>query len=781
MSKNEAVKSGVVREIGCSAPRLDATDKVKGSAVFAADLYPADLLWAGVKRPPFSHARILSIDTAAALAIPGVVAVLTHKDVKGSNRLGIFEKDQPVLADERVRHYGDAVALAVAESKEILAAALAAVRVEYEALPALFDPRLARQSESPLLHPQRADGNLLIGGEIRRGDAATALEQAACKVTLTVETGWQEHAFLETQAGVAQLESDGALTMTVSTQTPFRDRMELAEAIGLSPARIRVVAPCLGGGFGGKDGITVQGFLALAALHSGGRPVKLWYSREESIVAGTKRHPLQAEYTLGCDRDGQLLALSARLLFDTGAYASLGSEVFALAMENAGGPYRIPNVAINGAVVYTNNPVAGAFRGFGVPQVAAAMEQTLDELARVAGFDPLELRRKNAVVRGDVSPTGVSLAGTVGIGECLDTLARHPLWQQRQNWLQAAPRFKRRGVGIAAVAQSIGYGPAIADCGNAKLELLADGRLRVYVGVSDMGQGNASTYAQIAGHILGQPQESMELVFPDTARTLPSGSASASRTTFTYGNALIQAAELLGERIKARAALMISYQLLHSVKLEDMALLPGRLQHVPSGRNLPLPLVATLMDATERIVTASYTAPVNDQPLASGVNLRMHGFPHRIASYGVQLAALEVDTLTGETEVCELLSCIDAGRVLNPQLYEQQVQGGAAQGLGYALFEEFVVEQGRIRTGDFSTYILPTSLDIPDMLTVPVSSHEPTGPFGMKGIGEIGIDAVLPAVANALAAATGQRIAGGVLTAEKVLAALEQTGQEARP
>ena len=781
MSTSNRGNFGSVREIGCSAPRIDAPDKVDGSAVFAADLYPGNLLWAGVKRSEHAHARILEIDLAAAKAIPGVVAALTHKDIKGSNRLGIFEKDQPILADERVRHFGDAVALLVAESKEALSLALAAVQVDYEVLPALFDPALAQEVDSPVLHPHRPAGNLLTGGELRCGDAAMALKKAVFQTTLTVATGWQEHAFLETQAGVAWMEPDGVLSMTVSTQTPFRDRLELAEAIGLPPAKIHVMAPCLGGGFGGKDGITVQGFLALAALHSGGRPVKLWYSREESILAGTKRHPFQAEYTLGCSRDGELQALSARLLFDTGAYASLGSEVFALAMENAGGPYRIPNVEIQGAVVYTNNPVAGAFRGFGVPQAAAAMEQTLDELARVGGFDPLELRRKNALRRGDTSPTGVIVTGTVGIVECLDELERHPLWQQRESWLAAAPSFKRRGVGIAAVAQSIGYGPAIADCGNAKLEILADGKVRVYVGVADMGQGNASTYAQIAGHILGQPMDAMELVFPDTARTLPSGSSSASRTTFTYGNAMIRAAELLGERIKARAALMISFQLLHSVKLEDVFLLPGRVLHIPSGRSVPLPLVAMMLDQAERMATASYTAPVNDQTVESGANLRIHGFPHRLASYGVQLVALEADTLTGETSVCELLSCIDAGRVLNPQLYEQQVQGGAAQGLGYALFEEFAVEQGRIRTCDFSTYILPTTMDVPDMLTLPVSSHEPAGPFGMKGVGEIGIDAVFPAVANALTAAIGSRIAGGTMSAEKVLNAFRATGQEAAP
>ena len=769
-----------VQEIGRVAPRLDAYAKVTGTEKFAADVYPEGLLWAGVKRSEHAHALILDIDVQVAAAIPGVVSVLTHKDIQGKNRLGIFEKDQPILADERVRHYGDAVALIVAETKTALAEGLAAVRVKYEALPAVFDPESALLPEAPILHPGRPEGNVLLAAEIICGKGAAGLAGCTYTASLTMSLGPQEHAFLETQNGVARRDEAGELWLTVSTQTPFRDRLELGESLGISPAKIHVSAPCLGGGFGGKDGVTVQGFLALAAMRAAGRPVKLWYEREESILAGVKRHPLQAEYTVGCDQGGILQALSCNLLFDTGAYASMGGEVFALAMEHAGGPYRIPDVCIAGKVVYTNNPVSGAFRGFGVPQVMACMEQALDELARACGFDPLELRRKNAVRRGDCTPTGVILSGTAGLGECLERVAAHPLWTGRKEWIAGAQAFKRRGVGLAAAYHGAGFGPAIADYANAKLEILADGRIRVYAGVSDMGQGNASTYAQIASHILSQPYDSMELILPDSDRTLPSASASASRTTFTYGKAMTDAAEQLKKRLLTRAGLLLSFQLLQSVGKDDLLLLPGKILHPASDKSVSLAMVAGSMDGTERVVTASYTCPVNSQAVSSGQNLRIHGFPHRVFSYGVQLVRLEADTCTGEAKVCDGLACIDAGTVLNPQIYEQQVQGGMAQGLGYALFEEFGVSEGKITTGDFSTYILPTASDLPELAVMAVTPHEDDGPFGMKGVGEISIDAVFPATANALAAVTGRRIPLGPLTAEKVLAALRETGQEAK-
>lgn len=766
--------------IGRSAPRADAYAKVTGREKYAADFYPDNVAWVGVKRSAYAHACIKKIDVTNAANIDGVVTVLTAADIKGSNRLGIFEKDQPVLADEVVRYYGDAVALVLADDKDSLRQALAAVVVEYEPLPAVHCPEMAQRDDAPLLYPDRAEGNILLQGEIVAGDGAKALAGCAHTVALSLRLGWQEHAYLETETGVAWLEEGDNLHIIASTQTPFRDRFELSHALGIAPEKIQVEAPYLGGGFGGKDGVTVQGFLALAALHSDRRPVKIWYSREESFLAGTKRHPVIMHYRLGCDAQGYLQALDCELIFDTGAYASLGGEILTLAMEHAGGPYRIPHATISGKAVYTNNLVGGAFRGFGVTQTTAALEQVVDELAKTAGFDLLDFRLKNAVRLGDTTAAGVVLTQTTGIVDCLEAVKKDPLWQARREWEKSAPPFKLRGVGIAALMHGIGFGPVIPDNANAKLEITVEGDFLVYAGVADMGQGNISTYLQIAGHVLWQPPENIRAILPDTKKTLPSGSSSASRTTFTFGNALIGAAETLRERLLAKAALLFSFQLLSNVKTEDLAILPGRILHLLSGRELPLAAVAKFMDLAERVVTNSYTCPVNRQVLPTGGNLSLHGYPHRVFSYGVQLAAVEVDALTGEAAVCDFLSCIDGGRVLNPQLYEQQVQGGAAQGIGYALYEDFAVDAGRLVTKDFATYILPTSLDIPDMRLTPVELAEPDGPFGMKGIGEIIINGPYPAIANALAAAGGVRNAAGVLTAERILGLIDRMEEKSR-
>ena len=765
--------------IGRSALRVDALTKVTGEEKYATDYYPPNYLWAGIKRAAYPHAKIKSITISQAKNMVGVISVLTSQDVRGSNRLGIFEKDQPILADGIVRHYGEAVALVTAETKDILEQALSAIMVEYEPIPAVFDPEEALANDAVVLYPGRADGNVLLRSEISCGLGAEALADCAFTAEVSIELNWQDHAFLETESGVGWLEEDGTIAMIASTQTPFRDRLELAEALKIPPNKFRVMVPYLGGAFGGKDGITVQGFLALAAQHSDGRAVKMWYSREERFLAGTKRHPAVMKYIVGCNHEGFLQALDCSILMDTGAYSALGGEVLALAMEHAGGPYCIPHTRIKGSVVYTNNPVASAFRGFGVPQVAAGIEQAMDELAKVVGFDPLQFRLKNAVRRGSVTPAGVLLTQTVGMGECLAKVQEHGLWRERQSWQNNAPPFKLRGIGLAACYHAVGFGPVIPDYANAKLELTADGRIRVCVGVVDMGQGNASTYLQIVGHILFQGYDNMEMVLPDTSKTLPSASSSASRTTFTYGKALTEAANLLKERILARALLLFSFQLLEQLSVQDLVLLPGRILHQPSGREVPLKMIAGFMDDSERIATYSYTTPVNKQVLSTGKNLRHHGYPHRVFSYGVQLVRLQVDTLTGEVEVCDLLNCIDAGCVLNPQVFEQQIQGGAAQGIGYALFEDFALHKGKIKTNDFSTYILPTSMDIPNMETLVVSLAEDDGPYGMKGAGEISIDGVLPAIANGIAGIIGTRITEGTLTGEKVLLALRQGGKEA--
>ena len=765
-------------KIGRSTPRLDAEDKAAGTEKYAADYYPEEFLVIGVKRSPYPHARVLHIDTSKAKKIPGVVAVLTHQDIVGSNQLGIIVKDQPVLARDVVRFTGDAVALVVTENREVLEEALAQIEVEYEMLTPIFCPQDALLENSVIVHADWKNGNILLDGKIEAGNAKEALLECAHKVRIELQIGCQEHACLETEGGVAWIEEDGTVVVTASTQSPFRDRLELSYALGIPPERIRVRAPFLGGGFGRKDGVTVQGYLVLAALNSNGKPVKIQLSREESTATGTKRHAAEICFELGCDTKGELSALCCSVLMDTGAYASLGGEVLGLAMEHAGGPYRIPNVIIEGQVVYTNNVPAGAFRGFGVPQVTAGIEQAMDELAKAIGLDPLAFRLINAVKQGEKNSSGVVMTQSVGLAACLKTVAACAEWKDRQNWINSAPPFNRRGVGLVAMHHAQGFGPVIPDNANAKIELDQKGCFIIYVGVADMGQGNATTYLQIAGDILVQGFERLKMVLPDTKQALPSGSSSASRTTFTFGNAVIGAARLLSERILERAGLMLTFQTQGQVKKEDLTLLPGRVHHLPSGRDIPLENVAAMMDSAERVAVYSYTCPTNVQATPSGQNLRLHGYPHRVYAFGVQVVRLQADTRTGEVTVHDILTCMDAGRVINPILLEQQIEGAAAQGLGYALYENFIIRDGVVLTKDFSTYLLPTSKDIPAMRTIALSIEEKDGPFGMKGVGEIGLVGVLPAVGNALYEITGRRIKKSPINAEQVLKAMQQAGLE---
>ena len=758
--------------IGQAQPRYDAFAKVAGREPYASDFYPEHFLWLGVKRSGQRHARLRGIDTTAAAQVPGVVAVLTHPDVKGSNRVGVPEFDEPVLCDDKARHPGDAVALILAESQFAIIQALTLIQVDYEILAAVTDPEAAMRPESPRVHEKAPGGNVLLSGSIMTGRGAAALAECDFVARGTFSLPCQEHAYLETECGVAWTEANGNLVVVASTQTPFRDRFELASSLGLKPEQVRVIAPHLGGGFGGKDGITVQALLGLAALHSGGRPVKLVNSREESFVSSTKRHAARLQYEIGCQRDGTLQALRCRLLFDTGPYNCLGTAVLTLAMEHAGGIYRLPHAFIEGFLVYTNNPIGGAFRGFGVPQVTAALEALIDDLARQTGLDPLEFRLRNAVAKGDRNACGALLTESVAARACLETIRRHELWTRREAWTASAPRFKRRGVGLACAAHGMGYGPVVPDHAAAKIELGLDGRITVYAGVADMGQGNASTFLQITGALLNQRPDRLRLVLPDTSQTLPCGSSSASRTTFTYGNALIPAVEMLKRRILERALLLAKMTLFKEISEADLVLLPDGVHHLGSGRTFTLAALAQTMDAAERTCTSSYTAPTAREVVGANAPLRQWGLPHRIFSFAAHLALVEIDELTGETTVCRYLSSTDAGRILNPQAYEQQVQGGVVQGLGYALMEEFSSDRGGLQTRNFATYLIPTALDAPEIDSVPVEQAEMLGPLGMKGVGEIVIDPVYAAVANAVANAIGARLQKGPLTPERVLTAL---------
>jgi CO/xanthine dehydrogenase Mo-binding subunit len=749
--------------------RFDAPGKVAGGEKYAADFYSPDMVWAGVKRAGSAHGRLRGIEIREAEKLPGILKVLTHKDIRGTNRQGVVRKDQPVLVDDKVRYPGDAVALVLAENREALGRALELIRIDLEPLPGVFDLEAALVEGAPRIHEDHPGGNVLLQGHLVRGEVQDAFQHCAAAADFDFQTSYQEHAYLETEAGWARLDHDGSLYLAVSTQTPFRDCREIAEALGVDWENIRLTVPPCGGAFGGKDGITVQSLLALAALHCPGRPVKMWLDREESLSAGCKRHPARLHFRLGVDVEGRFQALEARVYYDTGPYDHLGGAVMAMGLEHAGGPYRIPNIDLQAWAVYTNNPLGGPFRGFGVPQVMAALEQTIDLLAEKLNLSPLEIRQRNAVGPGDQNAAGVALTTSTRLRECLAALEAHPLWTGREAWKAAAGPFKQRGVGLACVMHGQGYGPVIPDAAAAKIELTGLGRFRIYCGVVDMGQGNSHTFLQMAGEILKQPLEKLEFVRPDTRETLPGGSASASRTTYTFGRALIDAAEELKQKIIEKAA-----ELFGTPDLEEVIVTDSAVRHLPTGWMIPLARLSAEMGPEGCRAVRSFQAPTAPDRPTPDPALQLHGIPHLIFSYGVHLAAVEVDTLTGGLAVKKYLAVSDCGRIVNPAVFEQQIQGGIAQGLGYALTEDYRSEQGKGFTGDLSTYILPTAVDLPDMESLAVDSFEPTGPLGLKGGGEIGIDGPLPAVANALADACGVRLARNPLTAERVWRVLRE-------
>lgn len=752
---------------GVPVARFEAMSKVRAEERYAADIQEENMLWAVARRAGVPSARVKSISTERAASAPGVVAVLTYKDVKGTNLLGLIQPDQPVLVEDRVRYAGDPLCLVIAESPEAAEKGSFLVEADLETLPAVFDPELALKEDSPRLYPDRPRGNLIIEGYVRRGDLKAAFEECEYVEEETFYFPPQEHAYLETESGIAKYE-DGMLSIEVSTQNPWRDRDELSRALGLPRENIRVVAPCLGGGFGGKDGVVIQGLLGLAALCTDGRPVKMVFSREESFLCSPKRHSSVTTMTLGCDSLGKLKALKCRILLDGGAYESMSVPVLMNGLDHVGGCYPIDVVDIEGKAAYTNNPFGGAFRAFGAPQVEGALEQLVDRLARLCDMDPLEFRLKNALVRGDRNASGVTLTGTVGIVPCLEKLKQHPLWKEREEWERSAPVGKLRSTGIAAIVHGQGFGPGIPDFANARIEITPKGTFRIVSGISDMGQGNSSTYIQLAGELLCQGADRFEMVQPDTDLALRSGPAAASRTTYMYGKALLDAAAILKERMIRKAGMILG------AEEKDLVLLPGLFRNLKNGRELPLEVLYSFMESPERCAVAGFLAPTSDVGPETEYAPRGMGFPHCIFSWGAHLARIEVNCFTGEVEVSDYLAVTEAGRVINPLCWRQQVEGGVAQGLGYALMEDFEVEDGIPLTPDLSTYIVPTVMDVPRFYCPAVELDEPTGPKGLKGLGELPLIGPLPAVGNALAHLSGHILTRSPFTAERVLAALEK-------
>ncbi|MBI2372035.1 MAG: molybdopterin-dependent oxidoreductase [Deltaproteobacteria bacterium] len=728
--------------VGESRPLLDAEEKATGRARFAADVHLPSMLHARVLRSPHHHARIRRLDPSAALAIPGVAAVLTARDVPGENSHGRFIKNQPALCGEQVRYKGDPVAVVAADSEAVAEQALRAIQVDYGVLPAVFDPEEALRDDAPQLTPE---GNLCDEQEINSGDVESALAGADIVLTHHFSSPFNDHAYLEPEAGVAFVDEEGRVAVMAPTQNPHFIQGEVARVLGLPREQVRIIQSTVGGGFGGKADLHVQALLGLLAQRLRA-PVKLVYTRKESIQTTGKRHPFRMTYTLGASADGTLQVLKAEMVVNCGAYTGFSPGVITRAALHATGPYRIPHVRIRIRGALTNNPSSGAMRGFGAPQVGLAIESMLDILAGKLGMDPLELRLRNALEAGDCLPTGDVLPGSVGMRACLAAVRPHyEAMRQEVACKNQESSDLRYGLGLGGVIFGNGM-TGLQNPGRARAELQGDGTVVIYTGVADMGQGVVTGLAQIAATELELPLSRIRMVTTDTALTPDSGPTCASRQTYFSGNAVLGAAQGLKQALRQLAGLAFERPV-EEVRLDDGAVV------VPGAPEARMSLGEFLALARERGI-ALHGESAFDPGTTYYDSKTGRGRPYPTYDYGVQLVEVEVNRRTGEVRVPRVVAVQDVGRAINPALVAGQLEGSVVMGLGFALMERFEPR----KTHGFGNYRIPSIKDAPAIETVLVETADPSGPFGAKGVGEAAGVPTAGAVLNAIADAVGVRL-----------------------
>lgn len=756
-----------MRAVGSSLPRVDALDKVTGAGVYAGDMNLPGQAWLKVVFAGVPHARIKAMDVSAARAMPGVIAVLTAADVP-VNEYGLIMPDQPVLCGlgstpqaEIVRWEADHVALVVAESEAEAEAAARAIHIEYEPLPVITDPFEAMAPGAPPLHPypfpypygeRDPQSNVLLEYRLIDGDVEAGFAQADVIVEAVYRTQAQEHAYLQPEAGLAWVRPDGRIEVICPGQWMHEERHQIAHALGLPEEQIVVRHGAVGGAFGGREDISIQIVLALAAWKTG-RPVKTVWSREESIVGHHKRHPFTIKAKWGATRDGRIVAAQMDLTSDCGAYAYTSTKVLGNALLAALGPYKIPNVHVVARTVYTNNTPSGAFRGFGGPQGHFAAEMQVNKLAEALGMDPVELRMRNLWREGTILPTKAPLPPGCTIREVVAAAAERAGWRKDENegWRRPAavashkPRFSSltsldatrrrvaRGIGVACCFKNVGFSLGFPEHCSAWVELHGKERIeRAVVGCvgAEVGQGAHSVFRQIAAEVLDLDPDCIELRTESTEVAGSSGSSSASRMTFMAGNAIKGAAE----------------RALQEWRNEER---PARAEFVYRPRA---------------------TTPYDRETGASDPNVTY--------GYCAQVAEVEVDLDTGHVHVVRMISANDVGRAVNPQQIEGQIEGGVAQGIGWALMEKFVQREGRAVTQHLSTYLIPGVLDAPTIVEpIILEFPDPQGPLGVRGMAEMPFIPVAPAIAAAIHDATGCWLDELPFTPDRVWKALKEKEQ----
>jgi CO/xanthine dehydrogenase Mo-binding subunit len=730
--------------IGKSVVRRDALGKVTGETPYPSDIDFEDQLWMKILYSQRLHARVVSIDTTAALRYPGVVAILTAADVP-QNEYGLIINDQPVLCGpgstkpgaDIVRCLMDHVALVIAESEEAAAQARDLIKVEYEDLPSVTDVLQAMQDGAPQLHANTPN-NILTHYVIRKGDMAAGWAAADVVVEGEYRTGYQEHAYLQPEAGIGYIDDEGRVTVLVAGQWTHEDQEQIAHALNLPLDQVRVIYPAIGGAFGGREDMSVQIILALAAWKLR-RPVKIVWSREESIQGHHKRHPMVMRCKWGATREGKIVAAEATVIGDAGAYAYTSTKVLGNTNLMITGPYEIPHIHVDTYAIYTNNIPTGAFRGFGGPQGAFAAEGMVNRLAEALGMDALQIRTLNCMREGSIASVGTPMPKGVTIDRVLEKCgAESGYWQQTvEGWRrmpleQPHEPHKRRGVGIACAFKNVGFSFGAPERCSAILELHGDTEIEKVIvrhAAAEVGQGTHTVLAQMAAEAVGVPLEKVEIIASDTAVTENSGSVSASRMTFMAGNAILGAAR----------------------------------EAVQKWKDEDRPAIATYEYRPPK------TTPYDPKTGRAEPNFAY--------GYVAEIVEVEVDIETGHIQVIRVICANDVGRAINPQQVRGQIEGAVIQAQGYAIMENLVVKDGRILNPYLSSYLIPTVYDIPqEVKSVVLEYADPIGPWGARGMAEMPFMPLAPAIAAAVRDATGVWIDQIPLTPDRVVKALREHG-----
>ena len=769
--------------IGKSPLRIDVHEKVTGAAIYTDDVqFGNNLLYARVKRSPHPHALIKKIDTSKAEALPGVKVIVTGKDYP--NRIGLYLKDKNIFALERVRFVGEAVAGVAAVTEEIAEKAVELIDVEYELLDPVFDAEFGASPEAPLIHPDLADyavpnyifpqpgTNIANHFKVRKGDVEGAWKDCAAIVEKSYRIPHVQHVPIEPHVAIARADQDGKVTLWASSQSPFAQRNMIAKTLGISESDMRVIAPLVGGGFGCKAGVTMEAMPVAIALKVKGRPVKMRFTREEEFYTNFVRQGLKIKLKVGCDKDGNLLAMENTMYWDGGASTEYGVNITRAGGYSSSGPFDIPNVKTDSLCVYTNHPVGGAYRGFGMSELHTGIGQVMDELAEKIGMDKVEFLKRNAIQGGDINVTGMTMH-PIGLQECIDKTAKGVNWGVKE--APSSPN-KLRGKGIAISWKAPAMPPNPGS--SAWVEMNEDGTATVGVGGQEIGQGAFTVAAQVAAATIGLPMEDVRIAGPlDTQYSPYEWQTVASRLTWSMGNAVKLAA------LDARRQILEMVAEAWDEDTDDLDIINGTVVSYKSEQEISLKNIVIYgipKEDDQGWIGGPVVGRGSFMPTyVTGLDPETGQGKRAVVHYttGAQAFDIEIDKATGKIEILKAITAFDVGRALNPELVKAQMEGGMMQGISSAIFEEMKLEEGVMKNPSFVDYRIATAVDVPKVMeTYFVEEPQDDGPYGARGIGEHPMTPTIAALGNAIYDATGVRLEGPPFLPEKVYLAMKDAG-----